>query len=912
MATDAEAAWTAPADAFSASIDVQKDGVVLASLPLDASLSSHTLSKSPALVFGRNSQHADVVLEHASISRRHAAVGFTSGTQVSVLDLGATHGTFLNGERLPPHVPRPLRDGDVLTFGASSRRYILRMPTVASHVESQQSDAVLMPPPPPKAPRAGMPPPPMMNGPIGRQYTRGDASDDVVGPSMPLPPPVGPMRGGLARQVTRGDASDDAPAEEEDDDMPGPSLPPAFKPVHVQSAGVDSSGFDEGRGADRRAREAAIEAIRASFSSAPEFKPRAAAAVDVASAAAAETIVAGEDAEDSRDDEREDAFAAFAAAAGMPTAFGGSSRQRRAQEYLSRRTASDSAADEDSAPPAAAGTKRARETDASSASDADVDLDEVAQALGLPVSHEVVLAGHSRAVSAVAMDPSGARVITGSLDYSLRMYDFGGMDASHRPFRDLVVHDGQPVTSVAYSPSGDRFIVGTSDARPRVYDRDAAPLRTFVRGDSYIMDMCNTKGHVAAISCVRWHPTQADTVFTTSADGSARFWNLTGRTIFDELLCGDVIKFKNAKATKVAITSAALSSDGGFFIVGCDDGSLQLVNVRGAGHRYVRPDNLVRDAHAAGEITSIALAGDGHRILTRSAADECVRVWDVRKFTSSVGGSASSAAPGGSAHPACVATVTGVSTFHSTATAEWSPDARTIAMGTDVKRGSAETGKLLLFEVAALEGAPAQTVRADDAVYKVAVCERASAAVSLWHPRIHQIVVGCGDGASRVLYRPGMSIKGALLSSARAPKRREAGDSAAVGRIINPDALPMYRDDVPGMGRKRAFGAKSGASNVPSRAPTSEPEFVSTGMRSFTQVFMAQHHAGVNLRTQDPAEVLRSYAAKVPDSAEAIAMRRAYSQSQPKPIYAERTVEEEEEHQRKELEELLRGNIAGR
>jgi hypothetical protein len=41
--------------------------------------------------------------------------------------------------------------------------------------------------------------------------------------------------------------------------------------------------------------------------------------------------------------------------------------------------------------------------------------------LPLPVSHEAVIPGHTRAVSAIKCDPSGARLVTGGLDENMRM-----------------------------------------------------------------------------------------------------------------------------------------------------------------------------------------------------------------------------------------------------------------------------------------------------------------------------------------------------------------------------------------------------------------------------------------------------------------------------------------------------------
>ena len=59
---------------------------------------------------------ADVVLENDGVSRHHAQVDF-DGHAASVLDLGSTHGTLLNGARLEPNEAMPLHDRDLVTIG---------------------------------------------------------------------------------------------------------------------------------------------------------------------------------------------------------------------------------------------------------------------------------------------------------------------------------------------------------------------------------------------------------------------------------------------------------------------------------------------------------------------------------------------------------------------------------------------------------------------------------------------------------------------------------------------------------------------------------------------------------------------------------------------------------------------------
>ena len=61
----------------------------------------------------------DLTAGHArqyGVSRQHACI-FQRGETVEVQDLASTNGTLLNGERLAPYVPEPLKDGDQLQLG---------------------------------------------------------------------------------------------------------------------------------------------------------------------------------------------------------------------------------------------------------------------------------------------------------------------------------------------------------------------------------------------------------------------------------------------------------------------------------------------------------------------------------------------------------------------------------------------------------------------------------------------------------------------------------------------------------------------------------------------------------------------------------------------------------------------------
>lgn len=61
--------------------------------------------------------------------------------------------------------------------------------------------------------------------------------------------------------------------------------------------------------------------------------------------------------------------------------------------------------------------------------------EDVCQKHRIPLKKEQLLNGAGRAINCLAWDKSGARVISGSSDHIVRMYDFGGMTVEHDPFQ---------------------------------------------------------------------------------------------------------------------------------------------------------------------------------------------------------------------------------------------------------------------------------------------------------------------------------------------------------------------------------------------------------------------------------------------------------------------------------------------
>jgi WD40 repeat protein len=145
----------------------------------------------------------------------------------------------------------------------------------------------------------------------------------------------------------------------------------------------------------------------------------------------------------------------------------------------------------------------------------------------LPASKTFDLTGPAKCVTAVEADPSGSRLAAGGNDYMCHLYDFGGLRADGKSFRSFEVTEGHPVVAVSWSPTGESFMVVTSYSQPKLYNRDGKELGEFPKGDMYIRDLKNTKGHVTNCTGGCWHPTDKATVLTCSEDGTLRVWDAT-------------------------------------------------------------------------------------------------------------------------------------------------------------------------------------------------------------------------------------------------------------------------------------------------------------------------------------------------------------------------------------------------
>ncbi|XP_023764055.1 uncharacterized protein LOC111912553 [Lactuca sativa] len=479
----------------------------------------------------------------------------------------------------------------------------------------------------------------------------------------------------------------------------------------------------------------------------------------------------------------------------------------------------------------------------------------------IPLSNEIVLKGHTKVVSALAIDHSGSRVLSGSYDYSIRMYDFQGMNARLESFRQLEPSEGHQVRSLSWSPSADRFLCVTGSAQAKIFDRDGLTLGEFVKGDMYIRDLKNTKGHITGLTCGEWHPKTKETILTSSEDGSLRIWDVNDFTSQKQ-----VIKPKLVKHGRVPVNTCAWDREGKSIAGGIGDGSIQIWGIKpGWGSR---PDIYVPNAHSD-EITGLKFSSDGRTLLSRSF-DCTLKVWDLRQMKT------------------VLKSFEDLPNHYSQTNVALSPDEQLLLTGTSVERDSTTGGLLCLFDREKLE-----------LVSKVGISPTCSVVQCGWHPKLNQIFATAGDkhqGGTHVLYDPTLSTRGALVCVARAPRRKSVDDFQAEPVIHNPHALPLFRDQ-PSRKRQREKMLKDPLKSHKPEAPMNGPGFggrvgVTKGSL-LTQYLLKQ--GGMIKETwmdEDPREAILKYADVAKKDPKFIAP--AYAETQPNTVFAESDSEEED------------------
>ncbi|KAK5664021.1 hypothetical protein OQA88_235 [Cercophora sp. LCS_1] len=504
-----------------------------------------------------------------------------------------------------------------------------------------------------------------------------------------------------------------------------------------------------------------------------------------------------------------------------------------------------------------------KEIDSDSDDDSDDDSEDETERF--PVTHEIVLTTHERAVTSIALDPAGARMVTGSLDSTLKFHDFSSMTPTTlRAFKTVDPWESKkaskntelhPIQHVEFSRlSGSVFLCITAHPQAKIMSRDGDVLTEFVKGDMYLRDMNNTKGHVGEIATGTWHPTDQNLCVTAGSDSTLRIWDVNNKRSQR-----DVIVFKSRAAGSAGRTrmtavawGATPQGNNRVLVAAALDGSLVMYSGNGPFHR---PAAEVREAHRLDSWTGgIDVSADGRMVVTRGG-DGLIKLWDTRKLK----------------EPLIKVEHPSTSDRFPMTNIKYAPNSSAIITGS-------ASGDLHILNPGNLR--PELVTPITPGVPLIVVD---------WHAKLNQIITGSANSETHVLYNPDLSNRGALEVMSRAPKKRHVDDNPeftmdqSVGisgdSIITPGAMP---------GTKRGGVTASGKSRDPMRPQVQQ---ITPFMRSQPDAKHISENIPLSqMLHEDPREALLKYA----DVAKKDPMfTGAWKQTQPVTQYADLSDEED-------------------
>ncbi|KAK0161296.1 hypothetical protein PV327_009781 [Microctonus hyperodae] len=439
----------------------------------------------------------------------------------------------------------------------------------------------------------------------------------------------------------------------------------------------------------------------------------------------------------------------------------------------------------------------------SDSSDSESDSEETNLINKIPCSHEVTMTHGTKAITAIAADPSGAR---------------------------------------------DVILVISGAAQAKVLDRDGFEKCETVKGDQYITDMARTKGHTAALNCGMWHPLIKEEYITCSQDSTCRIW-IAYRPRGHKAL----IKCRAQNGVKTIPTTCGYSREGSVIACGCIDGSIQMWDHR---KTFVNPSLVLRGAHKNGaEISSMSFSYIGNMLASR-ASDDTLKLWDLRKFKTPI------------------FQVTDLFSRYDTTDCMFSPDDSMVITGESLAKGNLN-GRVLFYDT-----------KTFNVVNEIPVTN-SHVIKTLWHPKLNQIFVGCGNGIVKAYYDSKKSLRGAKLCVVKMKHKENHIEMVSTQQIITPHALPLFRQDRPKSVRKQM--EKDRLDPVKSRRPDLPITSGQGGRVASSGGTLSSYvirNLGLSKRIeddQDPREAILKYAKDAEENPYWIAP--AYKKTQPKVIF---------------------------
>ncbi|KAL4738277.1 WD40 repeat-like protein [Aspergillus similis] len=203
------------------------------------------------------------------------------------------------------------------------------------------------------------------------------------------------------------------------------------------------------------------------------------------------------------------------------------------------------------------------------------------------------LEGHSHFVQSVAFSPDGQRIVSGSYDSTIKLWDAQtGLE-----MQTLEGHSA-PVRSVAFSPDGQRIVSGSADKTIKLWDAQTG------------LELQNLEGHSNFVLSVAFSP-DGKRIVSGSNDSTVKLWDTqTG------------LEPRTLEGHSGTVHSVAFSPDGQRIVSGSDDKTMKIWDAQ------TGLELRTLEGHSC-TVQSVAFSPDGQRIVSGSD-DKTIKLWDAQ------------------------------------------------------------------------------------------------------------------------------------------------------------------------------------------------------------------------------------------------------------------------------------------